>query len=175
MCVAHSGNSCEIIKTAEWFSLTLWGLRSEIWDQYGGQGCAELQELSHCSLSQHRKGKVSYCDLYPVIVLTHSQVIYMSFGLLRGLHDCPQCKAAITSLSRSGNRKKTQRREWTKKAIIDKLCSIGHCCNKAVWEWTDSGDKFLDQSMFIFSNHAKTSCSAWCTTCSKNNTTWFRD
>lgn len=67
------------------FSLTsLRGLRSEKCDQYPGQGHAELQELSFCSLSQHRKGKVSYCDLYPVIVLTHSQVIYMSTHLLRG-------------------------------------------------------------------------------------------
>lgn len=47
---------------------------------------AELQELPLCSLSQHTKGKVSYCDLYPVIALTHSQLIYigMSAGPLQG-------------------------------------------------------------------------------------------
>lgn len=66
------------------FLTSLRGLRSEKCDQYPGQGHAELQELSFCSLSQHRKGKVSYCDLYPVIVLTHSQGIYMSAHLLRG-------------------------------------------------------------------------------------------
>lgn len=67
------------------FSLTgLRGHKSEICDQYPGQQHAELQELFFCSLSQHRKGKVSYCDLYPVIVLTHSQVIYMSSRLLQG-------------------------------------------------------------------------------------------
>lgn len=65
-------------------SLRHGGLRSEICDQYPGQGHAKLQELFYCSLSQHRKGKMSYCDLYPVIVLTHSQVIYMFAPLLQG-------------------------------------------------------------------------------------------
>lgn len=72
------------------------GLKCEICDQYPGQGHAELQELSFCSLSQHRKGKVSYCDLYPVIVLTHSQVIYMSARLLRG-------SVTVRSVQRSFN------------------------------------------------------------------------
>lgn len=47
-------------------------------------GTAELQELSSCSLSQHTKGKVSYSDLYPVIVLTRRPLICMSSLLLRG-------------------------------------------------------------------------------------------
>lgn len=48
-------------------------------------GHAGLRELSSCSLSQDRKGKVSYCDLYPVIALTRGQVIYVFSPWLRGL------------------------------------------------------------------------------------------
>ena len=58
--------------------------------------------------------------------------------------------------------------EKKKKAITDKLCSIGHCCNKRVKERTDTGNKFLDQSMFIFSNPAKQAVQiSRCTTCSE--------
>lgn len=48
-------------------------------------GHVGLREPSSCSLSQGRKGKVSYCDLYPVIALTRSQVIYVFSPWLRGL------------------------------------------------------------------------------------------
>lgn len=102
------------------------GLRSEICDQYPGQGPAELQELSLCSLSQHRKGKVSYCDLYPVIVLTHSQVIYMWARLLRGSTTvrCVQHRRSI-SAEPWEHRLMEKNLESKEKTITDKLCSTG--------------------------------------------------
>ena len=68
-----------------WKEKGLWGLMCEMCDQYPGQKeTARLPGPSISSVSQYRKGKVSYCDLYPVIVLTSCEVIYVSICLLEG-------------------------------------------------------------------------------------------
>lgn len=113
-------------------TLRCFGVRSVI--NIPDRGRAELRELSHRSLGQHRKGKVSYRDLYPVIAPTHesSDICVRRFApgasaTVRGVQSgCDNISAESRSHLATGKELRVRggmkRKE---KAIIDKLCSIG--------------------------------------------------